>query len=123
MNLLARTGEPAVVAHTLENTIKAVAQQTALLVSRYGEDTAGALFRLDPIISFKKKRIKATATAASREVTDNSPVFLDRSSRDLLKRRLMGKLASNSPADKRFVVAFGGHSSAAAHGSFNVWFL
>jgi phage protein D len=111
------------VAHTLENTIKAVAQQTALLVSRYGEDTAGALFRLDPIISFKKKRIKATATAASREVTDNSPVFLDRSSRDLLKRRLMGKLASNSPADKRFVVAFGGHSSAAAHGSFNVWFL
>ena len=109
--------EPAVVAHTLENTIKAVAKQNAMLGERYGITLAKDLFRLDPNIVFKKKRIKATATEPAKEITDNTPVFLDLSSRDLLVKRFLAKLATSNSAEKRFVVAFGGHSSAAAHGT------
>ena len=108
-------GYVAVVAHTLENTIKAVAKQTALLSARYGQEVAQKLFRLDSVIAFKRKRVKK-ADGGFTEVTENTPVFLDASSRDLLVRRFKAKLAAHNPTDKRFVVAFGGHSSAAAHG-------
>ena len=45
---------------------------------------------------------------------DSTPVFLDPSSRSLLVKRLLRKLATH----ENFVVAFGGHSSAAAHGNY-----
>mmetsp|Transcript_27387 Transcript_27387/g.49738 ORF Transcript_27387/g.49738 Transcript_27387/m.49738 type:complete len:783 (+) Transcript_27387:70-2418(+) len=123
----AKGWEPAVVAHTLENTIKAATKTRTLLKERYGEQLYKAAFTLDEHIlyskgmrerAFKEEAMLAAATAAS-VLQPPTPVFLDHSSRQLLVKRMLAKLAApkTSKGSKEFVVAFGGHSSAAAHGN------
>mmetsp|Transcript_19442 Transcript_19442/g.44089 ORF Transcript_19442/g.44089 Transcript_19442/m.44089 type:complete len:746 (+) Transcript_19442:145-2382(+) len=105
----AKGWEPAVVAHTLENVAKAHAATRQLLRERYGEALFAKAFRLDPEIKFGGR---------SKEASPATPVFLDPGSRELLVRRFLAKLAAPiGTSAKRFVVAFGGHSSAAAHGN------
>jgi hypothetical protein len=48
----AKGWEPAVVAHTLENTIKAVTKQKSVLKEKYGEALAKEIFALDSQIAY-----------------------------------------------------------------------
>jgi len=120
----AKGWEPAVVAHTLENVIKAATATRAALKKKYGEELAKKLFALDPVISYSggqraREAEKAGLTAKGMPPPPATPVFLDSQSRGLLVKRMLGKLAlpKGDPL-KRFVVAIGGHSSAAGHGNF-----
>jgi len=105
--------EPAVVAHTLENAIKAVTNAKGQLKNKYGEDLANELFKLDNQIAYNGR-------LRDKKLPSATPVFLDNNSRQLLIKRLLSKLAA--PKDdnemKTFTIAFGGHSSAAAHGNY-----
>lgn len=119
----AKGWEPAVVAHTLENTIKAASAVRAKLKQRYGEGLASQLFTLDSSVSYGtggRRKEAEKAGVSPQDWPKPTPTFLDPSSRALLAKRFLAKLAApkGDSASKRFVIAFGGHSSAAAHGNF-----
>ena len=119
----AKGWEPAVVAHTLENTIKAASAVRAKLKERYGNGLATQLFTLDSSVSYGtggRRKEAEKAGVSPQDWPKPTPTFLDSSSRALLAKRFLAKLAApkGDSASKRFVIAFGGHSSAAAHGNF-----
>jgi len=78
---------------------------------------------LDPLVSYgagSRRKDAERAGTPPQDVPKATPTFLDADSRALLAKRFLAKLAApkGDLAAKRFVIAFGGHSSAAAHGNY-----